>query len=181
MKMAFRGLLLGAVAGLVLGCGENKSPPGGPGAKPGMKPGTTTGTTTGGTTTGGTTGTNTRPGDTTGTGTHGTSSKPEDTFKITVPSGTTSINQGESKTITIGIDRAKNFDQDVALQFSEMPKGVTMTPASGSIPASEKNTKVTLMASPDAALGEHTVTVTASPKSGAKTTATFTIKVNKAS
>ena len=41
----------------------------------------------------------------------------EDTFSLSVPTFSTKIKQGESKAVTVGISRGKNFDEDVALKF----------------------------------------------------------------
>jgi hypothetical protein len=178
MKTLYAGLVLGALLGLV-GCGEQKSPPGGPGAgKTGTtvtpKPGTTT-------TPPGKTGTATTPG-TTDTTASTSGKTPEDSFRITVPSGDTDVTQGHSKDVTVGIDRGKNFDQDVKLECSGAPKGVKIDPTSGVLKAGDTKVKLTIEADKEAALGEHTITVTATPvKSGAKTTAAFKINVKKAS
>jgi hypothetical protein len=181
MKTLCKGLLLAAVVAFV-GCAE-KSPPGGPGAaKSGTtpaKPGDTTRTTPPAAIPGD------RPADTPDRGTASRDTgltTPENTFRIEVPRLETDIKQGESKTVTVGIDRGKNFDQDVRLEVSGAPKGVTVTPASPMIKAADKNVQLTIQAAKDAALGEHEITVTATPaKQGAKTSAKFQIQVKEAS
>ena len=47
----------------------------------------------------------------------------DDTFNLTVPVMSSSLQQGEKAEATIGIKRAKNFDEDVALTFADVPKG----------------------------------------------------------
>src|ERR1700682_5782780 len=54
----------------------------------------------------------------------------EDTFTLDPPNLATKVKQGESKAVSIGIHRGKNFDQDVTLRFSDVPKGGTRDPAS---------------------------------------------------
>jgi hypothetical protein len=105
----------------------------------------------------------------------------ENTFELDPPNTQTTIEQGQTKTITLGIDRGKNFSQDVKLDFSNVPPGVTITPpADGTLKASEKEVQVTIAAAKDAALGEHTITVTGTPaREGPKATNTFKIQVNK--
>jgi uncharacterized membrane protein len=99
---------------------------------------------------------------------------------IDVPNLETTLKQGETKTITIGIERGKNFDQDVKLEFANLPPGVKVEPMNPTIPASEKNDQIKLEAAPDAALGEHTITVTGKPAhEGAATSATLKIQVKK--
>ena len=104
----------------------------------------------------------------------------EDTFKISLPMLDTGVKQGDRKTVKIGIIRGKNFDQDVKLDLGKLPNGITATPAMPSIKKGDKDAEVTLEASKDAALGEHTISVVATPaKAGASTTADFKIEVKK--
>jgi uncharacterized membrane protein len=105
---------------------------------------------------------------------------PDNTFRVTVPATETDIKQGESKTVTVGITRGANFDQDVNLEIGNAPQGVTFKFDNDSIPASAKETHLTVTASPSAALGEHTIVVKATPaKSGPATTTEFKIEVKK--
>lgn len=145
--------LLTLVVLVATGC-DGKSPPGGPGA---------TGTASG-----------------TARGTGITLGQPDNTFSLDVPNLETDLKQGEKKTITIGIVRGKNFDQDVKLDFGDAPPGVKVSAVSQEIKAGEKNVQVTLEVAKDAALGEHQITVTGTPaREGAKTSAKFQIEVKK--
>jgi uncharacterized membrane protein len=159
MKRRCAVLGLGLLLAVFLGC-ENKSPPGGPGA----------------------TGTNRSPATGTASRTSTTTvGTPEDTFQVETPGMATSLKQGESKTIHVKISRGKNFAQDVKLAFSGAPMGVKITPADNEIRASANEVAVTVEAAKDAALGEHTITVTGTPtKGGAETSTTFKIDVKKA-
>ncbi|HXG11516.1 MAG TPA: hypothetical protein VNK04_17305 [Gemmataceae bacterium] len=106
---------------------------------------------------------------------------PENTFKLDVPNTETTLKQGEAKMITIGLERGKNFDQDVNLDFSGAPKGVTVTPDKGMIKAGEKEITVKIEADKEAALGHHTITVTGTPaKGGSKASAEIKIEVQSA-
>src|SRR5690242_15941185 len=96
-----------AGAAILAGC-EKKGTSGGPGV-------TTTTTSPSSTTT--------TPGVTTTTVTNSS-----ETFKVTAPSGTTTVKQGDSKTVTIGISRGRDFDQAVSLKFSGEPAGVKIDP-----------------------------------------------------
>jgi len=143
-------LALGITLAAALGC-ESKSSPGGPGATPGG-----------------------------GRGNAGLTQQ-ENIFRLTVPMTETDIKQGESKVVKVGISRNKNFDQDVKLEFSGAPKGVTVKPSSNELKANVEDVQVTLEAAQDAALGEHTITVKGTPAtSGAATSTTFKIQINKA-
>jgi len=90
----------------------------------------------------------------------------DETFTLDPPNLATTLKQGEAKQITIGINRGKNFSEDVALHFDNVPKGVTFDPASPAIKASEKEAKVTVKADDKAAIGDFTIKVTGKPAKG---------------
>src|SRR5690242_16899543 len=71
----------------------------------------------------------------------------DNTFNLTAPS--TSLKQGETKAVSIGIKRGSNFQEDVSLKFADVPQGVTLDPASSVIKHGETDTKVTLKAAAD--------------------------------
>jgi uncharacterized membrane protein len=102
----------------------------------------------------------------------------EDTFTLHTPALATHLKQGEAKEIDISIKRGKNFDQDVALKFENLPKGVTIEPASPTIKHGDADVKVKIKATDDAALGDHTIKVEGAPTKGA--TATHDLKVTVA-
>src|SRR5256885_1603989 len=89
------------MAALIVLTGCNTGTPGGPGAEKDKQKGTTN-----------------------------TIKQGEDSFSLSVPMTSTHIKQGESKVVTVGIKRGKNFDQNVSLKFDDVPKGVTLDPAS---------------------------------------------------
>ena len=135
------------------------------------------------------------PGSNTGGGTGGTSKvggpgakdatdrggpvvgQKEGTFSLDPPNLETTVKQGESKVVEIGISRGTNFDQNVSLKFEGAPKGVTIDPANATINKGEKSAKITVKAAEDAALGDHTVKVVGKPESGPEATNTFNIEV----
>ena len=51
------------------------------------------------------------------------------TFNLSVPHMSTTLHQGEAKDVSIGIERGKNFEEDVTLKFADGPKGVTLASA----------------------------------------------------
>jgi hypothetical protein len=109
----------------------------------------------------------------------GVVSPADDAFTLSVPTLSTSIKQGESKVVEIGIRRGKNFAQDVSLKLEGLPKGVTADPASPDIKAGQENAKVTLKAADDAALGDFTVKVIGHPKTGADASNEFKLTIDK--
>jgi uncharacterized membrane protein len=112
--------------------------------------------------------------------THDAVANPENTFTISLPSMETHLKQGEKKTVKISISRGKNFDQDVKLEMTGLPKGVTANPGSPSIKSSDKEADVTFEASKDAEIGDFTVHVTATPAhTGAATSADLKLGVKK--
>lgn len=101
----------------------------------------------------------------------------EGTFSLDVPMMKTSLVQGETKTIAIGIKRGDNFQEEVALNFSDLPQGVTVEPAS--IKVGEAEAMVKISAAPDAAIGDFTVKVTGHPGKGADATNELKISVSQ--
>jgi uncharacterized membrane protein len=103
----------------------------------------------------------------------------DDTFKLTTPTFSTSLKQGESKVVDIGIKRGKNFDQDVSLKFDNLPKGVSVEPAAPALKHGDDDAKVTIKAANDAAVGDFTVKVTGHPAKGADAANELKLTVEK--
>jgi hypothetical protein len=89
------------------------------------------------------------------------------------------VKQGEEKNVTISITRGKNFDLDVKLSFTGLPKGVTLSPDTATIKHGDKNVAVNIKAAADAAVGKHTIAVKAAPATGEATSGEFNIDVKK--
>lgn len=101
----------------------------------------------------------------------------EDTFSLNVPS--IKVNQGATAIATIGIDRGKNFSEDVSLKLTNLPTGVTAEPVNPVIKHGDTDAKITLNAAADAALGDFTAKVTGHPTKGADAVAEMKISVAK--
>jgi uncharacterized membrane protein len=144
-------LLLAASVAVAFGC--NKSEPGGPGAS-----GRSQGEHAPKTMTGGAKG---------------------ETFMLSAPITTTHLKQGESKKVDVSVDRGRDFKEDVMLTFKPDGKGVTVTPESHTLKASDKDTKVevTVAAAADAKIGDYHIRVTGKPEAGPETHADFTVNV----
>jgi len=117
------------------------------------------------------------PGATNTTGKQPLYGQADNTFNLTAPS--TSLKQGETKAVSIGIKRGTNFQEDVTLKFAYEPQGVTLDPASPVIKHGETETKVTLKARADASLGDFTIKVIGHPAKGADASHDFKITVAK--
>ena len=100
----------------------------------------------------------------------------EDTFNLSVPRMAESLQQGATLETEVGIERAKNFGEDVSLKFSELPEGVTLTPASPVIKHGDTEAKITFTADTAAAVGEYKVKVLGHPEKG--TDAEIEFKLN---
>jgi hypothetical protein len=92
---------------------------------------------------------------------------PKDTFHLSVPFLSTTLKQGGTKEVSIGIKRDKKFDQDVTLTFAGLPTGVTIEPPSPVIKHADKEAKLVFKGAADASVGDFTVKVTGHPAKGA--------------
>jgi len=101
----------------------------------------------------------------------------DDTFNLSVPVLSSSLQQGEQMVATVGIKRAKNFDEDVALKFADVPKGVTVEPASPVIKHGDTDAKITFKAGDEAPLGDFKVNVTGHPTEGTDAQVVFKLTV----
>jgi hypothetical protein len=119
------------------------------------------------------------PGATGGTGKRPLIGEADETFDLHSPLLSVSVTQGETKATSIGIKRGKNFDQDVVLKFAEMPKGVTIDPASPVIKHGDSEAKFTVKATEDAAVGDFAIKVTGHPGTGPNASHELKITVSK--
>ena len=103
----------------------------------------------------------------------------EDSFNLSVPLLPVAMKQGEKKTAAISINRGKNFDEEVALRFSDLPKGVSMEPSSPLIRHGDTEAKLTFSSSKAAALGSFTILVTGHPTKGQDATTELKMSVDK--
>jgi hypothetical protein len=67
----------------------------------------------------------------------------------------------------------------VSLKFEGLPKGVTVEPLLPAIKHGEEETKVTVKAADDAALGDHTVKVIGHPKEGPDAISDLKLTISK--
>lgn len=102
------------------------------------------------------------------------------TFNLTAPSTSTTIKQGDSKTVTIGIKRGRDFDQAVPLTFTATPPtGVTIDPPAPMIKSGDKEVTIAVVTAPDTAPGDFTITVVGHPGTGEDSTTDFKVTVEK--
>ncbi len=111
------------------------------------------------------------------TGKDPTYGQTNDTFNLSVPVMSSNLRQGEQKEATVGIKRATNFDEDVALRFADVPNGVTVEPASPLIKRGETDAKITFKAGNEAALGNFKVKITGHPTMGSDAQIEFKLTI----
>lgn len=103
----------------------------------------------------------------------------KDSFTLSMPWLSTSLAQGETKEIVVGVSREETFQEDVTLSFSEMPKGVTISQEAPVVKKGESEVKLMLTAAEDAALGDFAIKVTGKPAEGAEDVEEFKLSVVK--
>jgi hypothetical protein len=111
--------------------------------------------------------------------TQSTVGQTENTFSMSVPTLATSVKQGETKEVKIGVKRGKNFNQKVTLSFEDLPKGVTIEPAKADVAEGNDEVKASVKADDTAAIGDFKVKVIGHPASGPDATNEMKLKVEK--
>ena len=84
----------------------------------------------------------------------------DNTFSLSVPYESVTLTQGEEKSMLIGINRGENFREEVAIELTGLPEGVTLETAEPVIKQGDTDATLMLKATPDAALGDFTINVT---------------------
>ena len=98
-------------------------------------------------------------------------------FKIQVPMFTTDIKQGDRQTITVTVRRGDLFKQDVRLEM-KATEGITVTPTSALVKASDKgDVQIQIAAPRTAPLSEYRVYVKGTPQTGEPTSIEIKVKV----
>jgi uncharacterized membrane protein len=100
-------------------------------------------------------------------------------FKIAVPTFETKINQGETQSVIISIERGDSFKQDVTLEIKlSKGKGLAFDPAKVVVKAGDKSDVQIMITVPkNAAIGEYIVSVKGTPTTGEPTSTEFNVKV----
>ena len=90
----------------------------------------------------------------------------DQTFKLLVPSTTTTVKQGEAQTVKVSVERGAGFKQGVRLDM-KAPTGLTVEPDGTTVKAGDKGeVQLTIRAAKDAALGEQKIVVKGTPEKG---------------
>lgn len=100
-------------------------------------------------------------------------------FTLVGPATSTSIKQGETQTVSLTLDRGKDFKQTVNLKV-EPPTGVEAVLDEASVkPSAEGRISLKVTATDKASTGDHTIQVTARPETGDPTKLDVKIKVSE--
>ena len=98
-------------------------------------------------------------------------------FKIAVPTFSTEVKQGETKNVTVSLERGEYFKRDVKLQI-KASQGISVEPTKVWVKASDtSDVQLQISAAKDAALGEYQVSVKGTPKTGEPTSTKFNVNV----
>lgn len=104
----------------------------------------------------------------------------EHTFSLSIPFEPVTLAQGEEKAVQIGINRGENFGEEVEIEVSGLPQGVTMETKEPVITKSSTGVTLQLNAAADAALGDFTAKVTGhTASSGADFTSEIKVVVTQ--
>lgn len=108
--------------------------------------------------------------------------KPRASFTLDPPGNalwSAGVKQGETKNYTVAIGRDSEFTDEVTIKFDNLPKGVTIEPASPVIKSGQSEAKVVVKAEPDAVIGDsYKLKVTGHPSKGADVTREMSFKVS---
>jgi uncharacterized membrane protein len=98
-------------------------------------------------------------------------------FKISVPTFTTDVKQGDRQTVSVTVKREKFFKQNVKLQISAS-SGISVTPTDVLVKASDTpEVQLQIAAPKDAAIGEYRVQVKGTPETGLSASIEIRVKV----
>jgi hypothetical protein len=101
--------------------------------------------------------------------------KPDESF--TLERAQVTLQQGETKTVSISIKRTLNFDEEVVLTFDAMPKGISVDDSHPRIKHGDAEARFGLTAKEDAALGNFSLKVRGHPTHGGDAVNDFKITV----
>ncbi len=108
-----------------------------------------------------------------------TSSNADNTFVLTVPSGQVDLYQGDSKAVTIGIERGSAFSQAVDVSIMATAQAFTAEPSNITLAAGQTEVEIMLKAAMDAPVGVTNVTIVGKPQTGESVNTSIEVEINK--
>jgi uncharacterized membrane protein len=103
----------------------------------------------------------------------------KDSFTVSGPTTSTSIKQGNKETVTITLNRGSDFKKKVSLDVKAPDKVKATLDKTSVASGDDKDVKLTIDVDKDAAVGDHIVTVTATPEAGTATKLDVKLSVTK--
>ncbi|MFO0811374.1 MAG: NEW3 domain-containing protein [Gemmataceae bacterium] len=98
---------------------------------------------------------------------------------MSAPTMATSVKQGDRSTVTLSVNRGSAFGEAVSLKATA-PPGITATLNNPRVAPNEgRDVALTIEAAKDAPLGEHVVTISATPEKGSATSVDVKVKVEE--
>ncbi len=101
------------------------------------------------------------------------------TFVLTVPASQIEITQGETKTISIGLERGSEFTQAVDVSLSTTASGLSITPTQINIASGQTNVEVVLTAAADANVGVAKIAATGKPQTGKSVMTNLDVEIQR--
>jgi uncharacterized membrane protein len=109
----------------------------------------------------------------------GNLSRKDETFRIAFPMFGAKVKQGQTEVVELKLDRGSFFRDDVDLEISGA-KGITVEPSKVTVKAGDQETvPIKFIAANDAPLGKVEIYVTATPRHGSQTRASFVLGVKE--
>lgn len=101
------------------------------------------------------------------------------TFKLSAPTISTTVKQGETRNIDVDVSHGNDFKDDLTFEVAKdsVPKGVEASLSKDKIPATEKKVVLMVKAAADATLGEGKIRVNAKPGTGNATSVEVPVKI----
>jgi uncharacterized membrane protein len=101
-------------------------------------------------------------------------------FRLSAPVMPTSIKQGDTQTITLSVNRDRDFQRDVMLNV-DAPKGLRAELSDTKVEASDKgDVTMKISADKDAPVGDHMIKVKGTPERGTPTAVEVKVKIQEA-
>jgi len=104
---------------------------------------------------------------------------PDDAFNLAVPTTAIQLQVGAAAKTAVGIKRGKNFQEEVTLSISDLPKGVTVAPEAPMIRHGDAETNIEFHASADAQPGTHRIIILGHPEAGADARSEMTLTITR--
>lgn len=104
---------------------------------------------------------------------------PDEAFSLSVPASSIRLTAGQSARVAVGINRGRNFQENVTLAISGLPEGVSVQPEAPMIKAGDPETPLDFHADANAETGDFKITVIGHPSTGADARSETTLTISR--